>query len=63
MTAFGFDITGRSATIHAVSEVKNDDDKTQTIQYEVTIVDAAGKPVKTFTGDKITLPPGGERLC
>lgn len=53
-----YNIKEGSATIHTSSEVKNDDDKPQTIQYEVAIIDVAGKQVKTFTGDKTTLAPG-----
>ncbi|WP_207512757.1 glycoside hydrolase family 2 protein [Longitalea luteola] len=53
-----FNIRGRSATIHAESPVKNETAAPQTVQYEVSITDIAGKPVKTFTGDKTTLAPG-----
>jgi len=53
-----FNIKGGYATIHAESQIKNEDDKPQTIQYEVAITDVNGKPVKTFAGEKTTLAPG-----
>ncbi|WP_245843578.1 glycoside hydrolase family 2 protein [Niastella vici] len=57
-----FNIKQGTATIHTESEIKNEDDKPQTLQYEVTITDADGKPVKTFTGDKTTLAPGSTTI-
>jgi hypothetical protein len=53
-----FDIKGRSATIHASSEIKNETDKIQQVGYAVDITDINGKPVKSFTGEKITIRPG-----
>lgn len=37
--AKNFDIEGRSAIIHAESEVKNETDKAQTVNYEVEVID------------------------
>ena len=53
-----FDIQGRKATIHAESEVRNDSKATRQFSYQVTILDAAGKLMKTFQGDKVTLKAG-----
>ena len=53
-----YNIKGRSATIHAESEVKNESKETQQITYQVSITDIGGKTIKTFTGDKTVIPPG-----
>ena len=53
-----FDIQGRKATIHAESEVRNDSKATRQFSYQVTILDAHGKLMKTFQGDKVTLKAG-----
>ena len=53
-----FDIQGRKATIHAESEVRNDSKATRQFSYQVTILDADGKLMKTFKGDKVTLKAG-----
>lgn len=54
--ADSFNVKGRAATIHAVSQVKNETGKTQEVQYEVVITDLYNKPVKKFTGDKVMIP-------
>lgn len=56
--ADSFNIRGKSAVIHAESEVKNESGQPASIQYEVTIKDGQGKLVKTFTGGRTTLAPG-----
>ena len=53
-----FGIQGRKATIHAESEVRNDSKATRQFSYQVTILDADGKLMKTFQGDKVTLKAG-----
>lgn len=53
-----FDIQGRKATIHAESEVRNDSKATRQFSYQMTILDADGKLMKTFQGDKVTLKAG-----
>lgn len=53
-----FDIQGRKATIHAESEVRNDSKAIRQFSYQVTILDADGKLMKTFQGDKVTLKAG-----
>ncbi len=45
-----FDIKRRSAKITAEAQVKNEYTTPKTFNYEVTIVDANGTPIKTITG-------------
>ncbi len=56
--ADSFNIRAKSALVHAESEVKNESSGPVSIQYEVTIKDALGKQVKTFTGKPLTLAAG-----
>ncbi len=56
--AGNFDIEGRSATITAESEVKNDDSSPRSFGYEVRIFDMKGKQVKQFSAPAVTLQPG-----
>lgn len=53
-----FDIKGHKATIHAESEVRNDSKFPRQFSYQVTVLDADGKRLKTFQGDKVTLKAG-----
>lgn len=53
-----FDIPGRSATIVAESEIRNEENTVQNVQYEVEIRDIAGKLLKTFTGNPESIKPG-----
>jgi hypothetical protein len=56
--ADSFNIRGKAAVIHAASEVKNETEKPASIQYEVTIKDPQGKPIKTFAGAGATIAAG-----
>ncbi|MES2777374.1 MAG: sugar-binding domain-containing protein [Bacteroidota bacterium] len=56
--ADGYDIKGRSATVHAASEVRNETTKAQQVGYEVSITGLDGKLVKTFVGPVVSLLPG-----
>lgn len=56
--ATDFDIKGRKAKIHAESEVKNDSREARRFSYQVTLIDAAGKLVKTFNGSDVMLKAG-----
>ena len=56
--ATDFDIPGRKAKIHAESEIRNESDRTRSFSYEVSITDMEGKPIKAFTGKKLTLKSG-----
>jgi beta-galactosidase len=57
-----FNIAGRSATITAESEVRNDGAAPRTFRYQATITDANGKLVKTLTGEQTTLAPGETKV-
>lgn len=52
-------IKGRSAVVHAESEVKNESNAPQEVSYEVVITDVNNKPVKNFSGGKTTIAAGG----
>lgn len=54
-----FDIAGRSATVHAESEVKNERDSAVTVGYQVTVEDTGGEVVASFSGGETTIAPGG----
>lgn len=56
--ATDFDIAGRSATIHAESQVRNQRDQRVTFAYEVTLEDLDGNEVGRFAGESITLNAG-----
>ncbi|HEX8143820.1 MAG TPA: DUF4982 domain-containing protein [Pyrinomonadaceae bacterium] len=53
-----FDIRGRSATVTAESEVRNEHAASRTLSYEVVIEDAGGRVVKRIDGGQHTLAPG-----
>jgi len=53
--ATDFDLPGGSATINAESEVRNDHDEPRTFRYEVTVQTTSGKPLRTFSGEAVTL--------
>ncbi len=57
-----FNITAKTATVHAASEVKNESTTAQEITYQVTINERNGKVVKTFTGNKISITPGETKI-
>lgn len=56
--ADNFNIKNKSATIHAISEVRNETDRAQQVEYKVVITDASNKAVKTFTGNRSSIPAG-----
>ncbi|WP_316807767.1 glycoside hydrolase family 2 protein [Pedobacter agri] len=53
-----FNITGKSAIVVAESEVKNETGETKKVQYEVEIVDADGKSIKTYSSSIQDIAPG-----
>ncbi|HWA24178.1 MAG TPA: DUF4982 domain-containing protein [Lacunisphaera sp.] len=57
--ATDFDIAGRSAVIHAESEVRFEPREDRKFTYEVTIEDSDGKVVKQFSGGEFTVPGRG----
>lgn len=69
--ATNFDIPARRATLHAESQVANTGAEAVTLDYEVQVADAAGRPVclaagpdtgGTFRGGRVTLQPGETRV-
>ena len=56
--ASDFDIPGRSAVIHAESEIRNDSAAPLDFTYHVEMADAAGKVVARFDGEHQTINPG-----
>ena len=56
------DVKGRTATIHAESEVKNDSREPRQLSYQVVLLDADGKQVKSFEGEKVTLQGGETKI-
>ncbi len=56
--ASDFDIKGKTATINAASEIKNETQQAQQVGYKVDLVDLNGKTIKSFTGENITIQPG-----
>lgn len=61
--ATDFDIAGRSATVHAESEVRFEPREARTFTFEVTIEDRDGRIVKQFSGGKFTAPPRGRVIA
>ncbi len=59
--ADAFDIAARSATIHAETQVRNEDRRPRTLGYRVDIRDAAGRVVARIDGGSATLAPGETR--
>ena len=59
--ATDFDIPGHQATIHAESEVKNEDAQERTFTFCAQVLDADGSEVARFQGTPVTLKPGETR--
>ena len=59
--ADGFDIGRHAATIHAESEVRNDDDRPHRLTFRAEIRDREGKRVGQADGAPVTLSPGETR--
>ena len=56
-----FDLPKRAATIHAESEVRNDEPRPRSIAYRVEVRDLGGKVIGRFDGGTATIAPGGTR--
>jgi beta-galactosidase len=54
-----FDVPGRTATITAESEVRNEHSEPRSFVYEVRIEDMQGRVVKSFASDPVSLAAGG----
>ena len=55
------DIKARKAVIHAESQVKNEDTVERSFTYFAKVLDADGKEVAHFNGERITMKPGETR--
>ncbi len=59
--ATDFDIPNHKAVIHAESEVRNEDTKARNFIFSAKVLDADGREVAHFSGDRITMQPGETR--
>ena len=59
--ATDFDIPNHKATIHAESQVRNEDAKPRSFTFFTKVLDMDGKEVARFHGDRITMQPGETR--
>ena len=59
--ATDFDIANHKATIHAESQVKNEDSKPRSFTFYAKILDIDGKEVAHFNGERMTMQPGETR--
>ena len=60
--ASDFDIPNHKAVVHAESQVKNEDSKERTFIYNARILDADGKEIARFNGERVTMKPGETRI-
>lgn len=51
-------VKSRKAVVHAESQVRNEHRKSKQVSYQVEIIDRDGTPVKTFSGEPVTVNPG-----
>lgn len=56
--ADNFDIKGKTATVHAESEIRNETAGAQQVEYQVIITGPGNKPVKIITGEKSVVAAG-----
>ncbi len=59
--ATDYDIPNHQATIHAESQVRNEDSKPRTFTYMARVLDAENREVALFRGETVTLQPGETR--
>ena len=59
--ATDFDIPNHQATIHAESQIRNEDAKPRSFTFFAKVLDMDGKEVARFHGDRITMQPGETR--
>ncbi len=57
-----FDIAARTATIHAETQVRNEEERPRTLSYRAEVRDRDGKLVGTLDGGSVTLAPGETRI-
>src|SRR5215207_132020 len=56
-----FDVGGRSATVTAEAQVRNEQGGAKTLSYEVVVEDASRRVVKRIDGGRHTLAPGEKK--
>ena len=56
-----YDIAGRAVTVNAESQVRNDDRRPHSFTFVCKVMDADGRQIGSFTGDRCTLQPGQTR--
>ena len=59
--ATDFDVANHKAMIHAESQVRNEDTKARTFTFFAKMLDADGKEVAHFNGERMTMQPGETR--
>lgn len=59
--ATDYDIPNHKATIHAESQIRNEDAKPRSFTFFAKVLDMDGKEVARFHGDRITMQPGETR--
>ena len=59
--ATDFDIPAHKAVIHAESQVRNEDTRERSFTFFAKVLDADGREVAHFNGDRITMKPGETR--
>ena len=59
--ATDFDIPNHQATIHAESQIRNEDAKPRSFTFFAKVLDIDGKEVAHFNGERITMQPGETR--
>ena len=60
--ATDFDIPHHKATIHAESQVRNEDTKARTFTFCAQVLDADGKDVARLNSEPVTMQPGETRV-
>lgn len=60
--ADGFDISGRTAIVHAETQVRNEEARPRTLAYRAEVRDRDGKLVGRLDGGSVTLAPGETRV-
>ena len=53
-----YDIAGKKVTVNAESQVRNEDTKARSFRFFAKVLDADGKEVGHFDGERYTLQPG-----
>ena len=59
--ATDFDIPNHQATIHAESQIRNEDVKPRSFTFFAKVLDMDGKEIAHFNGERITMQPGETR--